>query len=168
MDRALRGSLFSSNPKKTMQRMRLTPLHKPFGTDLTIIDFARAGSLKSVPHLEAWIRADEWKVGKTKQEQAKAAVAKKTRIKMVSVGDTAKGMTTLINHYVRDEHWDFDYEPTIGARYLEKVVNIEGHGEVKLEIWDSAGAYVHSFVIRFALHYGVQASSLLCSSFVCE
>ena len=69
LDRALRGSVFGSNPTRTMQRMGLTPLHKPFGTDLTIVDFARAARLKSVPHLEAcrvkgshegeWIRVDE-------------------------------------------------------------------------------------------------------------
>ena len=141
LDRALRGSVFGSNPTKTMQRMGLTPLHKPFGTDLTIIDFARAARLKSVPHLEAWIRADE--VEKAKQ----AALAKKTHtMKMVSVGDTAKGMTTLIHHFANGCN-RFDFEPTIGANFQEKVVSIEGHGDVTLQIWDIAGAYVHTFVV---------------------
>ena len=53
---ALRGNIFFANPTKTMREMGLTPLHMPFGSDLRIIDCARAEGFKSVPHLEAWVK----------------------------------------------------------------------------------------------------------------
>ena len=49
LERALKGNIFGfANPTNTMLKMGLTPLHMPFGSDMTIIDFARAAGLKSV------------------------------------------------------------------------------------------------------------------------
>ena len=129
LEKTLRGNVFGfGNPTKTMTQMGLTPLHMPFGSDQRIIDFARAGGLRSVSHLEAWIQA-----GVSESE------GREIKLKMVSLGDIAKGMTTLIQQFVTGKR-NFNHSYTVGVATSIKTVSIEGHGDVVLVIDDTMGA----------------------------
>ena len=123
LEKALRGNIFRfADPTKTMRQMGLTPLHMPFGSDQSIIDFARAGGLKSVPHLEAWVQA---------------GVSGMVTLKMASVGAIFKGMTTLIHRFVTGQY--ILHAPTVGVDLSRAIVRIEGQN-VALNIWDTCGA----------------------------
>lgn len=68
-------------------------------------------------------------------------MAKKTVKKVVLLGESAVGKTSLIRRYVHDEFAD-DYISTIGTKVSKKVIdlNVEGQDiEVNLMIWDMLG-----------------------------
>ena len=56
-----------------------------------------------------------------------------TNIKVVVIGDTAVGKTSISARFVKDEFHEFS-ESTIGAAFLTKTIN-----DTKFEIWDTAG-----------------------------
>lgn len=58
-------------------------------------------------------------------------------IKIALIGDCGVGKTSLISAFVREEFHDSE-DPTIGASYFAKVLNINKN-EVKCHIWDTAG-----------------------------
>ena len=57
--------------------------------------------------------------------------------KLVVLGDTGVGKTTLINRFVNDE-FRADFKATIGADFSSKTMDVDGH-QVILQIWDTAG-----------------------------
>jgi len=46
------------------------------------------------------------------------------------------GKTSVLTRYTRDE-FATEYNVTVGAEFGSKVINIEGGGRVKLQIWDT-------------------------------
>ena len=68
-------------------------------------------------------------------------MVKKTVKKIVLLGESAVGKTSLIKRYVHDEFAD-DYISTIGTKVSKKVINLNVEGqeiEVNLMIWDMLG-----------------------------
>ncbi len=68
-------------------------------------------------------------------------MVKKTVKKVVLLGESAVGKTSLIRRFVHDEFSD-DYISTIGTKVSKKVLNIDFEGQetqVNLMIWDMLG-----------------------------
>jgi len=57
--------------------------------------------------------------------------------KLVLLGDSAVGKSSVVGRYVKNEFLDFE-QPTIGAAFLTQTVKLATH-KVKFEIWDTAG-----------------------------
>jgi small GTP-binding protein len=57
--------------------------------------------------------------------------------KLVLLGDSAVGKSSLVSRFVRDEFSDAP-QPTIGAAFLTKTVKCDDT-LIKFEIWDTAG-----------------------------
>jgi len=62
----------------------------------------------------------------------------KNQYKVVLLGETGCGKTALFQRIMNDEYIDGDHEPTVGAFFGTKIINL-GKVEVKLGIWDTAG-----------------------------
>lgn len=61
----------------------------------------------------------------------------KNNYKLVLLGDTAVGKSCIAMRYVNDDFYEFQ-EPTIGAAFLSKHINIKNN-DTRLDIWDTAG-----------------------------
>jgi len=57
--------------------------------------------------------------------------------KMVFLGDTSVGKSCISSRYIRNEFYEFQ-EPTIGAAFLSKTININNK-DIRLDVWDTAG-----------------------------
>eukprot|EP01010_Urceolus_cornutus_P000837 NODE_1343_length_955_cov_754.207506_g1035_i0.p1 GENE.NODE_1343_length_955_cov_754.207506_g1035_i0~~NODE_1343_length_955_cov_754.207506_g1035_i0.p1 ORF type:complete len:210 (-),score=30.20 NODE_1343_length_955_cov_754.207506_g1035_i0:259-888(-) len=66
-----------------------------------------------------------------------AAGRKKVLLKVIILGDSGVGKTSLMNQYV-NRKFDTRYKATIGADFLTKELEVEGT-LVTLQIWDTAG-----------------------------
>jgi len=66
------------------------------------------------------------------------AKSKPLNFKLVLLGDTSVGKSSCVERFVKNEFFDFQ-EPTIGAAFFNKTVNLERATSVKFEIWDTAG-----------------------------
>ena len=67
------------------------------------------------------------------------STAKNFAIKIVLIGDSGVGKTTLINRYVSDK-FDHYEPPTISGGFRKKVLELPDHNaKVTLQIWDTAG-----------------------------
>jgi len=62
---------------------------------------------------------------------------KKTLLKVILLGDSGVGKTSLMNQFVRNK-FSNQYKATIGADFLTKEVIIDDR-KVTLQIWDTAG-----------------------------
>eukprot|EP00766_Chilomastix_caulleryi_P002051 gnl/Chilomastix_caulleri/303.p1 GENE.gnl/Chilomastix_caulleri/303~~gnl/Chilomastix_caulleri/303.p1 ORF type:complete len:165 (+),score=28.66 gnl/Chilomastix_caulleri/303:95-589(+) len=60
-----------------------------------------------------------------------------TQCKLVLLGDTGVGKSSLVLRFVRNTFIDYA-EPTIGAAFLTQTVQLEDQ-LVKFEVWDTAG-----------------------------
>ncbi|CED83418.1 gtp-binding protein rab5 [Phaffia rhodozyma] len=58
--------------------------------------------------------------------------------KLVLLGESAVGKSSLVLRFVRDEFSDFR-ESTIGAAFLTQTLTLEEGKVIKFEIWDTAG-----------------------------
>ena len=58
-------------------------------------------------------------------------------LKVVLVGDTKVGKSCILSRFVQGT-FDRNMPPTIGAAFLTKVVSTP-HGNVRLQLWDTAG-----------------------------
>jgi len=60
--------------------------------------------------------------------------------KVVILGDTGVGKTSLLNRYIHNRFSSGEYRATIGADFLTKVQNLSVKDkDVTLQIWDTAG-----------------------------
>jgi len=64
-------------------------------------------------------------------------MSKMQLLKVIILGDSGVGKTSLMNQYVQKK-FDTRYKATIGAEFLSKEINIDGQ-DVKVQIWDTAG-----------------------------
>lgn len=62
---------------------------------------------------------------------------KSTQCKLVLLGDTGVGKSSLVLRFVRNTFIDYA-EPTIGAAFLTQTVQLDDR-TVKFEVWDTAG-----------------------------
>ena len=59
------------------------------------------------------------------------------KIKLMILGDSYVGKSSLLNRYCKNEFYD-KYKATIGVDFQIKILNIDNK-KIKLEIWDTAG-----------------------------
>jgi GTPase SAR1 family protein len=62
--------------------------------------------------------------------------AKPNRHKVVFINPSSAGKTSIIHRYAKDNF--YEQEPTIGTAFYSQDV-ITPHGQVTLNIWDTAG-----------------------------
>ena len=77
--------------------------------------------------------------------------------KIVVLGDSGAGKTSIIQRYVHNTFTD-EYKPTFGAQPLKKTVEHDGH-TIKLVIWDVAG---HLFRLHPAYSADADGVILVC------
>lgn len=65
------------------------------------------------------------------------SVRKKTLLKVIILGDSGVGKTSLMQQFVNNK-FTHQYKATIGADFLTKEIQIDGK-TVTLQIWDTAG-----------------------------
>jgi len=65
-------------------------------------------------------------------------MSKQLQFKLVLLGESAVGKSSLVLRFVRDQFDDYR-ESTIGAAFLTQTVNVDEQTTVKFEIWDTAG-----------------------------
>ncbi|KAF8272983.1 GTP-binding protein RAB5 [Lactarius quietus] len=65
-------------------------------------------------------------------------MSKQLQFKLVLLGESAVGKSSLVLRFVKDQFDDYR-ESTIGAAFLTQTVNLEDGTSVKFEIWDTAG-----------------------------
>ena len=63
---------------------------------------------------------------------------KKVLLKVIILGDSGVGKTSLMNQYV-NRKFSNQYKATIGADFLTKDITLEDGRQVTLQIWDTAG-----------------------------
>jgi small GTP-binding protein len=87
---------------------------------------------------------DDAEVLKSNEEQnletenkAKQTENKELRLKLLIVGDSGVGKTSLLRMF-SDNIYNADYFPTIGIDFMFKRIEIE-EVQIKLQIWDSSG-----------------------------
>lgn len=64
--------------------------------------------------------------------------AKTFQCKLVLLGDSAVGKSSLVLRFVKKQFFDYQ-ESTIGAAYLTQTVSLDDGDAVRFEIWDTAG-----------------------------
>jgi len=68
---------------------------------------------------------------------AATATQKSFQFKLVLLGDSAVGKSSLVLRFVKKQFYEYQ-ESTIGAAFLTQTVNVKDY-TVKFEIWDTAG-----------------------------
>ncbi|PWN26235.1 putative GTP-binding protein ypt5 [Jaminaea rosea] len=66
------------------------------------------------------------------------ATPKQLQFKLVLLGESAVGKSSLVLRFVKDQFDDYR-ESTIGAAFLTQTVKLDEQTQVKFEIWDTAG-----------------------------
>ncbi|KAG0748670.1 hypothetical protein G6F57_003997 [Rhizopus arrhizus] len=67
-----------------------------------------------------------------------AQQGKTYQFKLVLLGESAVGKSSLVMRFVKD-HFDEYRESTIGAAFLAQTISLDDNTTVKFEIWDTAG-----------------------------
>ena len=62
-------------------------------------------------------------------------------VKIVLLGDSGAGKTSIINHFMTGKTSE-SLKPTVGAAFVTKNIVVEGHS-LELRIWDTAGQVVY-------------------------
>ncbi|CAL1694310.1 unnamed protein product [Somion occarium] len=65
-------------------------------------------------------------------------MSKQFQFKLVLLGESAVGKSSLVLRFVKDQFDDYR-ESTIGAAFLTQTVTLDDGTSVKFEIWDTAG-----------------------------
>lgn len=76
---------------------------------------------------------------------AQVPARKKVLLKVIILGDSGVGKTSLMNQYV-NQKFSNQYKATIGADFLTKEVMIDDR-LVTMQIWDTAGQVCYDCVI---------------------
>lgn len=63
---------------------------------------------------------------------------KKNILKVIILGDSGVGKTSLMHRYVNDKYSQ-QYKATIGADFLTKEVELDGDKVATMQVWDTAG-----------------------------
>ncbi|KAI8393736.1 ras family-domain-containing protein [Radiomyces spectabilis] len=71
-------------------------------------------------------------------QQANQGQRKSYQFKLVLLGESAVGKSSLVMRFVKD-HFDEYRESTIGAAFLAQTITLDDNTTVKFEIWDTAG-----------------------------
>jgi len=58
--------------------------------------------------------------------------------KVVLLGDSSVGKSSIVSRFTRDEFYEFK-EPTIGAAFHSSSIVLDNNITVKMELWDTAG-----------------------------
>ncbi|KAN0065572.1 GTP-binding protein of the rab/ypt [Thecaphora frezii] len=69
---------------------------------------------------------------------AQRSNARMPQFKLVLLGESAVGKSSLVLRFVKDQFDDYR-ESTIGAAFLTQTVSLDPQTTVKFEIWDTAG-----------------------------
>lgn len=69
---------------------------------------------------------------------ARANNARFAQFKLVLLGESAVGKSSLVLRFVKDQFDDYR-ESTIGAAFLTQTISLDENTTVKFEIWDTAG-----------------------------
>ncbi|KAF7726772.1 GTP-binding protein of the rab/ypt [Apophysomyces ossiformis] len=72
------------------------------------------------------------------QQQQQQQRGKTYQFKLVLLGESAVGKSSLVMRFVKD-HFDEYRESTIGAAFLAQTIPLDDNTTVKFEIWDTAG-----------------------------
>merc|ERR1712072_904425 len=75
------------------------------------------------------------------KERMSSSTRKKVLLKVIILGDSSVGKTSLMNMYV-NRKFNNQYKATIGADFLTKEVMVDHNGDhrlVTMQIWDTAG-----------------------------
>jgi len=65
-------------------------------------------------------------------------IMKTLHYKVVFLGETSVGKSSIVSRFTRDEFLEFQ-EPTIGAAFQTKYIKLDNDFTVKMEFWDTAG-----------------------------
>ena len=87
------------------------------------------------------------------------AARRKELLKVIILGDTGVGKSSLMGRYVNDK-FDIRYKATIGADFLTKELTVDGTN-VTLQIWDTAGQERFQS-LGSAFYRGADACMLVC------
>ena len=66
--------------------------------------------------------------------------------KIIMIGDSAVGKSSILNYYINNS-FQLSYNSTIGIDFKSKVTNINGK-DIKLQIWDTAGQERFRSIVR--------------------
>ena len=69
-----------------------------------------------------------------------------TQLKVIIVGDSSVGKTTLLKKYI-DHEFAEDLKPTLGLQFYSKTVEINQR-KVSLQLWDTAGQEKYNSLIK--------------------
>ncbi|PSK54350.1 GTP-binding protein ypt5 [Elsinoe australis] len=72
------------------------------------------------------------------QQGGRAGGARFAQFKLVLLGESAVGKSSLVLRFVKDQFDDYR-ESTIGAAFLTQTIALDDTTTVKFEIWDTAG-----------------------------
>jgi small GTP-binding protein len=75
------------------------------------------------------------------------AVAKSWRFKVVMIGDSGVGKTSLVN-YVTIGFFQYQHVPTVGSQFVTLSLDIEAQ-HIIFEVWDTAGQEVYRSLVTF-------------------
>ncbi|KAH0794045.1 ras-related protein Rab-5C [Histomonas meleagridis] len=64
-------------------------------------------------------------------------MTKSPEYKVIIVGDSAVGKTSIVMRYHRDTYFD-DHQATVGASFITKSIETK-NGKININIWDTAG-----------------------------
>ena len=79
-------------------------------------------------------------------------------LKVTLLGDSSVGKTSIITKYCKDIFNPDNANPTINVSILEKVIRTDAFTEVKLSIWDTAGAEKY---ISFTKNYLRESNGII-------
>ncbi|PRP89768.1 ras-related protein Rab-7 [Planoprotostelium fungivorum] len=71
-------------------------------------------------------------------DRQNSTLSRKTIFKIVVLGESGVGKTSLLERYVTDR-FSMLYKATIGADVMTKNIELENHRVVTLQLWDTAG-----------------------------
>ncbi|KAK9766443.1 GTP-binding protein of the rab/ypt [Basidiobolus ranarum] len=72
------------------------------------------------------------------RQAASQSSSKLHQFKLVLLGESAVGKSSLVLRFVKDQFDDYR-ESTIGAAFLTQTISLDDNTTVKFEIWDTAG-----------------------------